>query len=136
MQLPAGDVFGIGIDVLELSRFHAFLARNEEHLSEIFTRRELTAADASRRRDLYLATRWALKEAVLKALGTGWEGDVEWTDVEAVGGLFEPRIVLRGVAKQVAEQSGASRAVASASSGGDCVMALVALTAIGHCHSG
>jgi holo-[acyl-carrier protein] synthase len=106
MQLPPGDVFGVGIDVLGLARFRAFLARNEKHLSEVFTRGELAAADASRRRGIYLATRWALKEAVLKALGMGWGGDVEWTDVEAVGGPFEPEVRARGRAPRGGQADG------------------------------
>jgi holo-[acyl-carrier protein] synthase len=134
MQFPAGGVGSIGVDILELDRFNAFLARNEEHLCEIFTRQELAAADAGRQRNLYLATRWALKEAVLKALGTGWGGDVEWTDVEAVGALFEPRIVLRGAAKRAAERSGVSCAIGSASSSAGTVLALAALTPAGDSH--
>jgi hypothetical protein len=44
--------------------------------------------------------------------------------------------VLHGAAKQMAEQSGAPRVIASASVGGDCVMALAALTADWDRHSG
>lgn len=129
--MPSPDAWDIGIDVLNLGRFRAFLVRNEGLLEEVFTQAELSAAACDGRRELYLATRWALKEAVLKALGAGWGGDIEWTDVEAVGGLFAPRIALHGSAKQVAERSGARRAVGSASGSGDAVIALAAVTPAG-----
>jgi holo-[acyl-carrier protein] synthase len=127
----APEVCGIGIDILELSRFRAFLARSTGLLGEIFTQAELSAAASQARGDLFLATRWALKEAVLKALGTGWGGNIEWRDVEAVGGLFGPRIVLHGSARQVAQRHGAHRAVGSAASSGGTVMALVVLVRAG-----
>jgi holo-[acyl-carrier protein] synthase len=118
----------VGIDVLALPRFAAFLTRNQDSLGDVFTRRELMSADSRHgRRVLYLATRWALKEAVLKALGTGWARGVQWTDVEAAGELFRPRIVLRGGARQAAEQSGAHAVVGSAASSGDSVIAIAAL---------
>ncbi len=128
------DVRGIGIDVLEVARFRAFVLRNEGLLREIFTPAELSAAVCDGRRELYLATRWALKEAVLKALGTGWGRGVEWTDVEVVGALFDPRIVLRGTARRAAERSGSRGAVGSASSSEGTLIAIAALTSAGHSH--
>jgi holo-[acyl-carrier protein] synthase len=118
---------GIGVDILALPRFEAFLARSQASLGEIFTQQELTSAAGDGRRALYLATRWALKEAVLKALGTGWGSGVEWTDVEALGELCRPRITLRGSARQAADAGGGQRAVGSAASSGDSVIAMVAL---------
>ena len=118
---------GLGIDILELARFSDFLRRNEEQLTEIFTQGELLAAAADGRRELYLATRWALKEAVLKALGTGWGRHVEWTDVEAVGDAFGPRIVLHGAAEKAATRSGTPRALGSASATGGTVIAMALL---------
>ena len=118
---------GLGIDILELARFSDFLVRNEEQLTEIFTQGELLAADDDGRRELYLATRWALKEAVLKALGTGWGRHVEWTDVEAVGDAFGPRIVLHGAAEKAATGSGTPRALGSASASGGTIIAMAVL---------
>lgn len=127
----ASDVCGIGVDILELSRFGVFLARSTGLLGEVFTQAELSAAASHGRGDLFLATRWTLKEAVLKALGTGWGGGVEWTDVEAVGDLFEPRIVLHGSARHAAQRRGAHLAVGSTTTSGDTVMALVVLARAG-----
>lgn len=118
---------GMGIDVLELARFSDFLLRNEEQLTEVFTQGELSAAAADGRTELYLATRWALKEAVFKALGTGWGEDLEWTDVEAVGDAFGPRIVLHGAAEEAAARSRTPRALGSASASGGTVIAMAVL---------
>jgi holo-[acyl-carrier protein] synthase len=131
MPISGGDADGVGIDFVELDRFEAFVIRNQESLGEIFTRRELACADGDGQRVLYLATRWALKEAVLKALGTGWGSEVEWRDVEALGDLFRPRVTLRGGARRMAEGTGAAHAIASAASSGDCVIAMAALVPTG-----
>lgn len=124
MLPPPGDVCGIGIDLVMLPRFSAFLGRHRERLAEVFTEAELADAAASRRLELYLATRWALKEAVLKALGVGWRSDIEWTDVEASGNLFSPRIRLHGAARRIAERGGPSAFIGSASAEGSCVIAI------------
>jgi len=116
-------VRGIGVDILELTRFSEFLERNDTHLSDVFTPHELSAAVADGRRTLYLATRWALKEAVLKAIGTGWGQHVDWTDVEAVGDAFAPRILLHGAAEAAAAQGGTAQALGSAAATGDTVVA-------------
>lgn len=117
----------MGIDILDLVRFSEFLVRNEGRLTEVFTPRELSAAAADGRRELYLATRWGLKEAVLKALGIGWGGDVEWTDVEAVGAAFRPDIALHGAVEMAAAGNGTPRAVGSASASGETVIAMAML---------
>jgi holo-[acyl-carrier protein] synthase len=125
------DIAGIGIDTVTLSRFSAFVARHEERLGEVFTRRELAGAASRRQRELYLATRWALKEAVLKALGVGWRADVQWTDVEALGDLFSPLIRLHGAARTIAERCGRRAVVGSACADGDCAMAIAVLVGNG-----
>lgn len=118
---------GIGIDALELARFSDFLGRTEGQLTEIFTEGELLAAATGVRRELYLATRWALKEAVLKALGTGWGRRVKWTDVESLGDTFSPTITLRGEALKAATLGGIDRAVGSASASRGTVIAMAIL---------
>lgn len=110
-----------------LPRFSAFLRRHEARLEEIFTPEELAAAGALRRRELYLATRWALKEAVLKALGTGWGAGAQWVEVEATGATFRPRVVLHGGAREIAARHGKCMVFAATACADDCVVAMVVL---------
>ena len=126
MGLQPGDIYGIGIDIVEVPRFSSFLGRHGERVGEVFTGCELADAANGRQRDVYLATRWAFKEAVLKALGVGWRSDVQWTDVEALGDIFSPRIQLHGGARRIAEGQGQWTVIGSASSDGNYVLAIAA----------
>lgn len=125
---PHDGCAGVGVDLVALPRFIEFVKRNESYLGEVFTRRELAAAEAARR-DLYLASRWALKEAVFKALGTGWGSGVQWTDVEALGDLSAPQISLHGRAEQIADGNGRSSLVGAIGWAGECVIAMALLNA-------
>jgi holo-[acyl-carrier protein] synthase len=122
-----GEILGLGVDIVDLHRFARFLQRHREALADIFTEAELTGAGVGGAKELYLATRWALKEAVFKALDTGWGDGVDWTDVEAAGVTFRPEIGLRGGASAAAQRKGATRVVGSTASVGDVVIASVAL---------
>jgi holo-[acyl-carrier protein] synthase len=120
-------VVGLGVDLVELPRFAAFLRRHGSDLGEVFTARELELAELSRRREVYLATRWALKEAVLKAVGTGWGRGIGWTEVESLGGLYSPEVRLHGVAARLAGGRGGGRAKGTVSVAGEVVVAMAML---------
>jgi holo-[acyl-carrier protein] synthase len=128
MPAPSDVCLGVGIDVVDLPHFVRFLRRNQSSLWEIFTEREMATAERERR-DLYLATRWALKEATLKALGTGWGSGVQLIEVEALGRLSTPRISLHGRAQQLAEEAGGASVTGSTGCAGECVIAMVVLDA-------
>ena len=121
------EPLGIGIDLVTLPRFAEFASRPDGDLSAVFTEAELRAAESHGSRDLYLATRWALKEAALKALGTGWSAGIEWTDVEIAGALLAPRYMLKGRAQEIAEGLGAGRLLGSVACDGSVVVAVAAL---------
>ena len=76
-------VIGTGIDLVEIERFKAVLKRHgDRFLGRVFTKSERKYCDARGHREAHYAARFAAKEAVLKALGTGWSGGIRWTDVE------------------------------------------------------
>ena len=92
-------VRGIGIDILSVDEFEERLRRVPALKERLFTERELKLSYSLES----LAGRFALKEAVLKALGTGLTGGIRWRDVEIVGGVKEPpRVVLHGKARSIA----------------------------------
>lgn len=101
-------IIGIGTDITECERIAAMHRRHGTHfLNHVYTEFELQYSLAKRRFEEHLTGRWAAKEAVLKALGTGWIAGISWKDVEVrneVGG--RPTIRLSGGALKVAENLG------------------------------
>lgn len=105
------QVLAHGIDLVEVARIGRMVAEHgESFLSRCFTERERSYAGERKRRDEHLAARFAAKEAVLKALGTGWSNGIAWTDVEVV--LLpsgQPTVNLSGRAGEIAFSQGVGR---------------------------
>ncbi|MDP9406289.1 MAG: holo-ACP synthase [Actinomycetota bacterium] len=104
-------ILGVGVDAIEIERVRAALARTPTLAERLFTVRE-RAACTSRCGDVKvggLAARFAAKEAVAKALGTGVRG-FAFRDVE-VGNddLGKPLVTLHGPAADVAARRGVAR---------------------------
>ena len=80
------SVIAHGIDLVDISRVADMLDRHGAHfVDRCFTQGERAYADSGRkRRAERYAARFACKEAVFKALGTGWRSGIRWTDVEVV----------------------------------------------------
>jgi holo-[acyl-carrier protein] synthase len=104
-------VIGIGVDIIEVSRIRASLDRHGER----FHRRICTDAESAyclKMRDPapFMAARFAAKEAVSKALGTGIGAQCSWLDIEvrrkASG---EPFIVLHNAGAETAKRLGITR---------------------------
>lgn len=83
------------------------LDEQPEIADTLFTAREQSYCAGKRRRLEHLAARFAAKEAVLKAFGTGVGPRMRWTDVEIVNTSFgRPRVHLHGVVAEVARRKG------------------------------
>jgi len=104
-------VLGHGIDLIECRR----IARVLESHGQRFLDRVLTPAEQDRSRAYrdpvpFMAGRWAAKEAILKALGTGWRGRISWTDMEILPDeLGQPVVTLGGETSRIARQKGIVR---------------------------
>ena len=93
-------VIGVGIDVCDLERFAASMARTPGLRERLFTPAEATRPLAS------LAARFAAKEALAKALGA--PGGLAWHDAEVVSEESgRPRLELRGTVRARADELGA-----------------------------
>lgn len=94
----------VGVDIIEIDRVAATLARfGDRFLQRIYTASEIAYC---RGRAPQLAARFAAKEAVMKALGTGTRG-VGWQEVEVTRKRSgEPGIALHGRAATRAEKLG------------------------------
>jgi holo-[acyl-carrier protein] synthase len=89
---------GVGIDVVEISRMaRAIGERGEAFLDKIFTPKELTYSKGKKNPIHHFAARFAVKEAVAKALSTGWSGGFRWKDVEVENNAAgKPSVILYG----------------------------------------
>jgi holo-[acyl-carrier protein] synthase len=101
-------IVGIGTDVIETERMRNAIVRyGDRFLSHVFTPTEIADAPTGPARDGYFAARWAVKEAVSKALGTGIGTDCAWTDVTVRRGpAGEPLVDLGGAASRTARRRG------------------------------
>ena len=104
-------IIGHGIDLVEIDRIRAALERHGERFANrLFTEAEQAQAGNGPLRVQFFAGRFAAKEAVMKALGTGWARGVSWTDID-VRRLpsGKPEIVVRGRCKEIADGLGVRR---------------------------
>lgn len=97
----------VGVDIVGVERVARLLRENAGFEQEVFTAGELAWCSARRQRQRHLAARFAAKEAVLKAIGTGVGKRMRWTDVEVVGDAAErPCVRLHGEVASWAESRG------------------------------
>lgn len=96
-----------GVDVVGVERLRRLVEGHEDRQRTLFTARELDYCRGKRRQYEHMAARFAAKEAVLKAFGTGISQRMRWTDVEVVNDRSgRPRIRLDGAVASFAERHG------------------------------
>ena len=93
-------MLNIGIDIVDVARLEAALARWPRLSQRLFTEEERRYAAGRPHPGASLAARFAAKEATMKALGEGWP-KVSWQDVEVVRGTGRPEVRLRGRAAEL-----------------------------------
>jgi holo-[acyl-carrier protein] synthase len=78
-------IVGLGTDLVDVARFRRVADRFGDHFLEtLFSPAEIDWCRRRRRPWEHLAARFAAREAVLKALGTGLAGAMSWKDIEVV----------------------------------------------------
>jgi len=105
-------IIGHGIDLVETARIARMLEEHAQRfLDRCFSPREQAYCNANpKRRVEHLAGRFAAKEAVLKAIGTGWRGKIAWTDIEVLrADSGQPHIELSGECRRIAADLGITR---------------------------
>ena len=77
-------IIGLGIDIIEIVRVKNSVQKYGDHfLNKIYTETELKyCLSKGENKYQHLAARFAAKEAVFKALSTGWSKDIGWQDIE------------------------------------------------------
>ncbi len=119
-------IFGIGTDILRIERIQQALARTPRLPARILTPAELEGYEQTSRSEIFLAKRFAAKEAAVKALGTGIGRGISWQHFE-VGHdeLGKPLLQLSGAAKERADLLGIGQFHLSYSDEHDYVVAFV-----------
>jgi holo-[acyl-carrier protein] synthase len=97
-------IVGLGVDLAEIDRVGAVLAKYPRFAERCFTEHERAYAFRFAKPERRLAARFAGKEAVMKSLGTGWRR-IRWQDIEITGG-GKPTVKMTGRAAKRAEMLG------------------------------
>ncbi len=98
---------GLGMDIVEIARMRTILQRTPSFRTRVFSEDERAYCDATAAPEVHYATRFAAKEAVVKALGTGFSQGIGVRDIEVRrNAKGRPYVVLSGRAKEVAREQG------------------------------
>ncbi len=120
-------VISIGTDLVSIQRIdHLLLTYGDRFLERVYTPAEVRESCGS---PSYLAGRFAVKEAVLKAIGTGLSEGIRWQDVETTRtSPGAPLVRLQGRAKDRMQSLGGDRVLVSISHEREMAMAFVLIT--------
>ncbi len=104
-------IVSIGIDIVEVYRIRETIERTPRFAERVFTAAERDYCDAKgvAAAQSY-AARFAAKEALLKALKTGWRGRINWQDMEILNDpMGVPEMTVTGEAQKMLGELGAAR---------------------------
>ena len=98
-------ILGIGTDIVECPRIGKMIEQHGElFLRRVYTERETRYCHSRKHAIEHFAGRWAAKEAILKAMGTGRSQGITWTDIEVrTEPNGKPQVMLCGAAKDIAQ---------------------------------
>lgn len=111
------QIIGIGTDITECLRIAQMIERHGElFINRVFTLQETQYCQSRMHATQHFAGRWSAKEALLKALGTGWRRGISWRDIEVISeGNGPPKVEFHGEASNVAKGLGIERVMLSIS---------------------
>lgn len=111
------SVIGIGTDIVECLRVAQMIEKHEDvFIRRVYTPEEIEYCGPRKASTQHYAGRWAAKEAILKALGTGWAKGIQWTDIEIINQMGgKPFVRLGGEAKVISESMGITEILISIS---------------------
>ncbi|MGE3182040.1 MAG: holo-ACP synthase [Phycisphaerae bacterium] len=114
------NIVSHGIDIVEVARIERIADQHgARFLDRVYTSAEQKYCLDNKVTGPRLAGRFAAKEAVLKVLGTGWRGGIEWTDIEVLpDALGKPLCSLTGNSRRLADQLGIADVLVSISHAG------------------
>ncbi len=103
-------IYGIGTDIIEVSRIHAVMEKDIGFRDKIFTAGEIAYCETKKFKYENYAARFSAKEAFMKAIGTGWRFGIRFADIEVYHDEFgKPLIRLYGKAEELGKLEGISK---------------------------
>ena len=106
-QVLGAPIFGLGVDIVEIERMQRVLVRTPSFATRVFTAGEQAYCEGHHKPAVRYATHFAAKEAMLKALGTGFAQGIGFEDVEVThDDKGRPVPLLHGMAAKVAADNG------------------------------
>lgn len=122
-------IISIGIDLVEIAAFQKSAQQSKRFIPRVFTAGEIEYCESKPLKYHHYAARFAAKEAVMKALGTGWDKGISWKQIEVLGSFGnKPEIVLHNAAKEIALELHVKNIHVSLSHSGNYAIAQVILT--------
>jgi holo-[acyl-carrier protein] synthase len=100
------ELIGLGTDITECLRIARMIDRHGElFIDRVYTPEEIKYCQSRKQATQHFTGRWAAKEAILKALGTGWRKGISWRDIEIRNEPSgRPVVAVRGGVKEVVEK--------------------------------
>ena len=123
-------IVGIGLDLVKIERIRALADRwQERFLERLYTEAERRYCFERASPYASLAGRFAAKEAVVKAIGTGWSAGISWQDIQVLNdGSGKPVAQVQGRAGAMLQEAGVTDIHISLSHDADYAIAQVVLT--------
>jgi holo-[acyl-carrier protein] synthase len=114
-EARATGVVGLGLDLVEVERMRRIIERQgARFLQRVFTRGERDYCSAKSSPAVFYAARFAAKEAVSKAFGTGIGAAIGWLDIEVVRNpAGVPEVHLTGKGAELAGSRGVDKILLS-----------------------
>ena len=102
------NIIGLGTDIIECLRIARMIEKHGElFLQRVYTQHEVAYCSSRKAANQHYAGRWAAKEAVLKAMGTGWSRGIRWRDIEVKIDLRgKPSVLIHGTAHEICAELG------------------------------
>ncbi len=86
------NIIGNGVDIVENKRINK-LIDDKKFIKRVFTNKEIRFSKNTKNKTNYYAKRFAAKEAFVKALGTGFRNNINFSDIEVINNkLGKPKI--------------------------------------------
>ena len=124
-------IVGIGTDILEVDRMKERIKKEPEFIHSVFTDSEIKYCEKYKFKEQNYAARFAAKEALMKALGTGWNDGISYNEISIINiQSGKPEIVLVGKTLELANKIGVSEIHVSLSHSRYYAIAYVILEAI------
>jgi len=121
-------IIGVGTDIIEVKRIERLLSKQERFKERIFTQGEIEYCDQKKNNVQNYAARFAVKEALLKAIGTGWREGITFKEIEVTNNeKGKPELVLSGTVKKIMEEMGVTNIQVSISHLKDLAIGMVIL---------